>query len=194
MASHPRAHPRALGRNTVVLGPRLLVATSATMSRQTYTVLSRRCGAVCTVSVHMCPLWISSTLVEIDQQGRVQLRLKKNTNENLELPKVWRYQHWHSATSYTLKRTILLAALKKVHKMANNNTQLEISARAKIAEFQSAGYPYGVIKYMCNIMAIQTNDISWGNILQKYTTPYFPTSCPTLTSLWNGHKAGRFSL
>ena len=78
---------------------------------------------------------------------------------------------WYSATNFTLKRNILLAALKKVHFMANTHEQLAISAKAKIQEFMKAGYPFGVIKFMCNSMAATTGEHVWLDF------PYFSTTC-----------------
>ena len=103
---------------------------------------------------------------------KVLLRLK-NENEGQTQPKVWRYQHWYSATSFTLKRSILLAALKKVHFMASDHEQLAISARAKVQEFMNAGYPFGVIKFMCSSMATTTGERVWLDF------PYFSTTCTT---------------
>ena len=123
------------------------------------------------------------TRFEITQDGVLALRLK-NSNEDKRIAQVWRYQHWYSATSYTLKRSILLAALKKVHKMANNEEQLRISAQAKIREFDRAGYPFGVIKYMCNIMTTTTGSHVWKNIKTSNFTPTCTTidpKCGTVT-------------
>ena len=117
------------------------------------------------------------TRFEVSDDGHLLLRLK-NTNEGTVIPKVWRYQHWHSATSYTLKRNILLAALKKVHHMASDKEQLAISARAKIHEFQRAGYPFGVIKFMCNSLAATTGQHIWRTVFTQ--TTHFSTTSPTI--------------
>ena len=110
---------------------------------------------------------------ELGEEDNILLRLK-NDNEGAVQKKIWRYQHWFSATSFTLKRSILLAALKKVHFMASDHEQLAISARAKIQEFMDAGYPFGVLKFMCSSMAITTGERMW------LSFPHFPTTSTTI--------------
>ena len=42
----------------------------------------------------------------------------------------------------------MLAALKKVEKMASDNDELEFSALAKCKEFLNLGYPRGILRHM----------------------------------------------
>ena len=88
----------------------------------------------------------------------VEYRLK---NKNEVDTAVWRYHHYHSAMSIKLKRSCLMATLRKVHKMASNNEQLKLSGLAKLREFEKLGYPAGIRRYMCAIMARDNSNVTW---------------------------------
>ena len=99
------------------------------------------------------------------KDGKTFLHRLKNANEGLEEPKVWRYHHYESYGSYTQKRATLLATLRKVHNMASNASQLLFSGAEKLKEFAKLGYPRGIRKTMCGIMARDTEDYTWYRIL-----------------------------
>ena len=109
------------------------------------------------------PFTFLETWLEVNTQGKITYRLK-NDNEWCSVPKVWRYQHWHSGASYTLKRGILLATLKKVDRMASDPSQLFISATEKIREFFHKQYPPGTIGFACNVMYNTTGNWMWKRI------------------------------
>ena len=60
-----------------------------------------------------------------------------------------------------IKRSCMLATLRKIQKMASNNEQLRLSGLAKLKEFEDLGYPVGVRKYMCAILARDTSNVTW---------------------------------
>ena len=76
------------------------------------------------------------------------------------------------------KRSLLLAALKKVMFYASDSTQLCRSIVAKIREFQAAGYPIGVLRFMCNVMYTQTQVSVWRYIAMHLI--------PTLVTSYDG--------
>jgi len=93
-----------------------------------------------------------------DMNRKIQFRLK---NANESETRVWRYHHYRSGLDYTTKRAILMSTLRKVDRMASNAEQLQISVRAKCIEFLKLGYPKGILKYMCSIMARDTAHKTW---------------------------------
>ena len=109
------------------------------------------------------PYTFLETWLEVTTKGKITYRLK-NDNEWCMEPKVWRYQHWYSGASYTQKRGILLATLKKVDRMASDSTQLFISATEKIREFYQKQYPPGTIGFACNMMYNSTGNRMWKHI------------------------------
>ena len=60
-----------------------------------------------------------------------------------------------------MKRATLIAALRKVHEMASDPSELFISARAKLLEFVQLQYPVGILRFMCAIMARDYCDLTW---------------------------------
>ena len=89
----------------------------------------------------------------------------KNDNEKGEEPQIWRYHHFQSYGHYVQKRATLLASLKKVHHMASDATQLFFSGVDKLKEFSRLDYPRGIRKFMCGIMARDTEDSTWYKIM-----------------------------
>ena len=55
----------------------------------------------------------------------------------------------------------MMATLRKVHKMATSNRMLVQSAEAKLNEFRDLGYPRGIRKYMCAILARDYSSTYW---------------------------------
>ena len=102
----------------------------------------------------------------IQKGNTVQFRLK-NKNENAT--EVWRYHHFNSALNYQMKRSCMMATLRKVHKMASDQVQLKISGMAKLKEFGNLGYPVGIRKYMCSIMARDYQCLTWRYIRTTQT-------------------------
>lgn len=84
----------------------------------------------------------------------------KNDNENGKA-KIWRYQHFHSYSSFAQKRATLTACLKKVNLMASDRDSLRESALAKVGEFKKLGYPLGVLRKACALMGFVTGQGVW---------------------------------
>ena len=106
------------------------------------------------------------TRFKVSPDGRdVSYRLKNNNEGNGE-SQIWRYQHFHSYGNYTQKRATLLASLRKVHHMASDSQQLFFSGVDKLKEFANLEYPKGIRKFMCGIMARDTDDFTWYRIMQ----------------------------
>ena len=82
-------------------------------------------------------------------------------NDNEIERKVWRYHHYESGLPYDMKRATMLATLRKVHKMASNNNMLVKSALAKLNEFRELGYPAGIRRFMCAILARDYRNTYW---------------------------------
>ena len=95
----------------------------------------------------------------------ISFRLK-NDNEGRNEPQIWRYHHFQSYGNYTQKRATLLASLRKVHHMASDSKQLFFSGVDKLKEFANLDYPKGIRKFMCGIMARDTEDFTWYKIMQ----------------------------
>ena len=102
------------------------------------------------------------TEFEIRKDG-IHHRLK-NVNEEGKDPQVWRYQHYDSYASFVQKKGNLMGCLRKVNSMASNIEQLLISGRKKLAEFKRAGFPTGLRKYVCSIIARDSNNGGWINL------------------------------
>ena len=93
----------------------------------------------------------------------------KNDNEGRTEPQIWRYHHFQSYGSYIQKRATLLAALWKVHHMASDSKQLLFSGIEKLKEFEKLDYPKGIRKYMCGILARETDNYMWYAIMRAQT-------------------------
>ena len=77
---------------------------------------------------------------------------------------MWRYNHYKSCIPYGVKRQILLATLKKIERSASDKEMLLESARAGIKEFVELGYPVGIIRFMCAIVARDSANPVWLDI------------------------------
>ena len=97
----------------------------------------------------------------------------KNDNTTAEPHKVWRYQHFDSATPFTQKRAVMSAAMQKVHRMASDVDALHSSAVQKLAEFARLQYPRGLLRQQCSRMATVTQTFEWIKIRDKIMT-WFP--------------------
>ena len=98
------------------------------------------------------------TAYDTDGISRIECKIK---NDNEEERKIWRYHHYDSALPYEMKRATMMATLRKVHKMASNNKMLTDSAIAKLNEFRDLGYPQGIRKFMCAILARDNHSTYW---------------------------------
>ena len=88
----------------------------------------------------------------------------KNENRPGEAPKIWRYAHFHSHMAYDQKKAVLKACLKKVHKMASDNTALRASAINKLQEFGRLKYPYKLLWTMCTTLGVETRNPTWFDV------------------------------
>ena len=85
----------------------------------------------------------------------------KNENPRDGPTKVWRYHHFASYCTFEQKRATLMACLKKVQKMASDETVLHISAVQKLEEFRRLAYPKSVLRGVCSYMAACTQRYEW---------------------------------
>ena len=88
----------------------------------------------------------------------------KLKNDNSEETKVWRYQNFNSAGPWARKRATLLAVLRRVNAAASDKKILYESAQAKLGEFKKLGYPCGVRRYACAVMAAEFNELTWRQV------------------------------
>ena len=89
---------------------------------------------------------------------------------------VWRYHHYRSRMDYTIKRATMLATLRKVHMMASDADSFEASALSKCKEFINLGYPIGILRHMCGILAHSEGQVGWMRIRKQLSVENFPTS------------------
>ena len=94
-------------------------------------------------------------------QHELSFRLK---NKNEKQYTVWRYNNYHSCVPYGIKRQVLFSTLQKVNRMASDAQQLRISAASILHEFQQLSYPKGILKFMCAILARDSNNRVWLDI------------------------------
>ena len=93
----------------------------------------------------------------------------KNTNKPLVEPKVWRYAHYHSYTPWRAKRSVMIATLKKVQKMASDPTSLTRSAIWKLMEFRRLKYPPAALLKACSALAVTSRNPTWFRVKQALT-------------------------
>ena len=85
-------------------------------------------------------------------------------NDNANGQTVWRYHDYRSAAEYSRKRATLLAVLRKTHLAASDGKMLYKSALHKLKEFKELGYPSGIRKFACAIMARDYCDLTWRTV------------------------------
>ena len=85
----------------------------------------------------------------------------KNDNERGQQPKIWRYAHFNSHHPFAQKRSVMMACLKKVHKMASDSQVLSSSGTQKVAEFKALQYPQKMLWAACTTMGVTTRDTAW---------------------------------
>ena len=111
------------------------------------------------------------TSFDISKNGEVAHWLK-NTNPPGREPKVWRYAHYYSYTPWKAKQAVLTATLKKVNKMASDESRLVESAIWKLMEFVRLCYPIAALKRACSAVAVTTRNPAWFRVrhtLANYT-------------------------
>ena len=85
----------------------------------------------------------------------------KNENQLGQDPKTWRYAHWDCYSNIELKKSTLMACLRKVETMASDSHALTRSAWMKMAEFLRLGYPLKVLWNACTTMGVRSRDPAW---------------------------------
>ena len=75
--------------------------------------------------------------------------------------RLWRYQHFHSFSPLRQKQATMMACLRKVHAMSNDNSVRYLSALDKIAEFHQLGYPTHTLTRACGQLAWTTGCRTW---------------------------------
>ena len=98
------------------------------------------------------------TTFNLTDDGKLEYWLK---NDNTTAHNVWRYQHYRSHAPFAQKRALVLATLRKVHRMASDKRCRYRSAMAKIREFIALTYPTTLLRSICNRLAYTTGDSTW---------------------------------
>jgi hypothetical protein len=75
--------------------------------------------------------------------------------------KIWRYQHYRSHAPFGQKKALVIASLRKVHKMASDREQLFHSAIDKLREFVNLSYPLNLLRSACNLLAYTSAERTW---------------------------------
>ena len=99
------------------------------------------------------------TTFEIEGQ-RIRHWLK-NDNKRGAPPKIWRYQHFASYSSFAQKRATLTACLRKVQAMASDGAALRSSAVQKLSEFHALEYPAAILRGVCTYLAARSGRYEW---------------------------------
>ena len=79
-------------------------------------------------------------------------------------PKTWRYAHFRSYATFEAKKAVLIAVLKRLHKMASDDKALVPSAIQKLHEFTNLEYPAKLIWTACTTLAVTTRNPTWFKI------------------------------
>ena len=103
------------------------------------------------------------TTFEITEANTIRHWLK-NENEIGKQPKTWRYAHFRSYATFEAKKAVLIAVLKRLHKMASDDKALVPSAIQKLHEFTNLEYPAKLIWTACTTLAVTTRNPTWFKI------------------------------
>ena len=103
------------------------------------------------------------TTFEITEANTIRFWLK-NTNEEGKPPTIWRYAHFASYAPFEQKRAVLMACLRKIHKMSSDGLARMRSARQKLHEFKQLEYPSRMLWTACTTMGVTTRDTIWFRI------------------------------
>ena len=98
------------------------------------------------------------TTFEIRANGELTYWLK---NDNANEKKIWRYQHWRSHAPFAQKKALVIACLRKVHKMTSDRRRRYLSALDKLREFIALDYPINLLRSSCNLLSFSTGDTTW---------------------------------
>ena len=98
------------------------------------------------------------TTFELAESGELSYWLK---NDNTRERKIWRYQHWRSHAPFAQKKALVIACLRKVHKMASDRRRRYTSALDKLREFIALDYPLSLLRSSCNLLGYTTGDSTW---------------------------------
>ena len=83
-------------------------------------------------------------------------------NDNAKDLKIWRYQHYRSHAPFAQKKALVIACLRKVHKMASDREwQLFDSAIDKLREFVNLSYPLNLLRSACSLLAYTSGVRTW---------------------------------
>ena len=88
----------------------------------------------------------------------------KNDNKLGGPTNKWRYAHFHSHGAFQQKRAVMMACLKKIHKMASDPEALLMSAVTKLHEFIRLAYPEKMLWTACTTMGVDTRRATWFDI------------------------------
>ena len=94
----------------------------------------------------------------LDAGGRVRCQLK---NVNRDQTVVWRYHDYRSHLDYATKRATLLCSLKKADRMGTDAEMRATAGLAKCREFLRLGYPVGIVRHMCYVVARDSDHLEW---------------------------------
>ena len=98
------------------------------------------------------------TTFDMKEDGRLAYWLK---NDNAERRKIWRYQHYRSHAPFAQKKALVIASLRKVHKMASDRRHIYDSAIDKLREFIALRYPLQLLRSACNFLGFSTGVNTW---------------------------------
>ena len=101
------------------------------------------------------------TSFDITATNRIRHWLK---NQNEQETAVWRYAHFASQAPFDQKRSVLMACLTKVDKMASDEQVRLHSAKHKLDEFVRLQYPRRMLWTACTTMAVKTRHPAWFKI------------------------------
>ena len=94
----------------------------------------------------------------IGRNGSLAYWLK---NDNAKDLKIWRYQHYRSHAPFAQKKALVIACLRKVHKMASGREQIFDSAIDKLREFVNLSYPLNLLRSACSLLAYTSGVRTW---------------------------------
>ena len=107
------------------------------------------------------------TTFEITRKNTIRHWLK-NDNDIAKPPKIWRYAHFQSYMAFAQKKRIMVACMRKVHKMASDAHALHASAVKKLSEFWHLDYPDKLLWNVCTYMGVQTRIKTWFDIRDNF--------------------------
>ena len=110
--------------------------------------------------------FLESTISKVGDD--ITFRLK---NQNEFGNKIWRYHDYRSRLDYTTKRAIIISTLRKVDKMASDDRQRVMCAKAKCLESARLGYPMGILRHMCSQIVFDSGNPAWIGVRNSLPSP-----------------------